>query len=71
MCKIARNRLPKCVNFSKKRLGKCVRLHYRNRCYGNVHYDKTCVYEIFIFLILMSRNAFCYDILVHIESHSI
>ena len=29
MCKIARNRLPKCVN-----------LYYRNRCYGNVRYDK-------------------------------
>ncbi len=40
MCKIARNRLPKCVNFSKKRLGKCVKLYYRNRCYGNVRYDK-------------------------------
>ena len=24
-----------------------VNLQYRNRCYGNVHYDKTCVYEIF------------------------
>jgi hypothetical protein len=29
MCKIARNRLSKCVN-----------LYYRNRCYGNVRYDK-------------------------------